>query len=411
MLAKAAAGEAEVPFFYKAGGEFDEIFVGQGAKRVRELFDLAKRYQPCIIFIDEVDAIPRRDGSGLIESSSTTSQTSTQLLTELDGFDSAARIVVIAATNQPEKLDSALLRPGRFDRQVLVDLPDLSGREAILRVHARGKSFAPEVDLHKIARSTPGFSGADLANLLNEAAIVAVRRNGTAISVADLDAAEARLIGGNEKRTSYITPEQQQLVAYHETGHALVAHLIPGYHDIKEVSVIPRGRAAGLTWFTPNEEGDINIMKVARFREQIRVALGGRCAEELVYGRDNVSVGAGQDLMQVRELARQYVMTSGVFIEELGPQSFMSGTDFLGNQRVVNASPSTAEKIEALIRQIVTDEYTAVLETLKANRNVIEVVVAELIKRERLSGEEFAALVDGVQSSNSAAEEAPHAES
>lgn len=407
LLAKAVAGEAGVPFVYKAGAEFEEIFVGQGAKRVRDLFDIAKRFQPSIIFLDEIDAIGSRSQGGLIESPSSYSQTITQLLTELDGFDSAARIVVIAATNQPDKLDPALLRPGRFDRQVLVDLPDLSGREAILKVHARGKSFAPEVDFHKIAKETPGFSGADLANLLNEAAIVTVRRNGKAITTTDINAAEARLIGGSEKRTNYISPEQEELVAYHETGHALVAHLIPGYHDIKEISVIPRGRAAGLTWFTPIEEGDINIMKVARYREQIRVALGGRCAEELVYGRDNVSVGAAQDLMQVRELARQYVMTSGIFIDELGPQSFLSGIDFLGNQRVVNASPETAERIEGLIRKVITEEYEAVLQTLTAYRMTIEVVVAELIKRERLTGEEFAALVDGVQTPNSTAEETP----
>ncbi|MFM6404248.1 MAG: ATP-dependent zinc metalloprotease FtsH3, partial [Microcystis sp.] len=300
----AVAGEAGVPFFSISGSEFVEMFVGVGASRVRDLFEQAKGNAPCIVFIDEIDAVGRQRGAGLGGGNDEREQTLNQLLTEMDGFEGNTGIIIIAATNRPDVLDAALLRPGRFDRQVVVDRPDYAGRKEILNVHSRGKTLAQDVDLDKIARRTPGFTGADLANLLNEAAILAARRNLTEISMDEINDAIDRVLAGPEKKNRVMSEKRKTLVAYHEAGHALVGALMPDYDPVQKISIIPRGRAGGLTWFTPSEDRmESGLYSRAYLQNQMAVALGGRLAEEIIFGEEEVTTGASNDLQQVARVA------------------------------------------------------------------------------------------------------------
>jgi cell division protease FtsH len=319
LLARAVAGEAGVPFFSISGSEFVEMFVGVGASRVRDLFEQAKTNAPCIVFIDEIDAVGRQRGAGLGGGNDEREQTLNQLLTEMDGFEGNTGIIIIAATNRPDVLDAALLRPGRFDRQVVVDRPDYAGRLEILNVHARGKTLAKDVDLEKIARRTPGFTGADLSNLLNEAAILAARRNFTEISMDEVNDAIDRVLAGPEKKDRVMSEKRKTLVAYHEAGHALVGALMPDYDPVQKISIIPRGRAGGLTWFTPSEDRmDSGLYTRSYLQNQMAVALGGRIAEEIIFGEEEVTTGASNDLQQVARVARQMVTRFGMS-DRLGP--------------------------------------------------------------------------------------------
>ncbi|MBC6474559.1 MAG: ATP-dependent zinc metalloprotease FtsH, partial [Hormoscilla sp. GM102CHS1] len=313
LLAKAVAGEAGVPFFSISGSEFVEMFVGVGASRVRDLFEQAKQNAPCIVFIDEIDAVGRQRGAGLGGGNDEREQTLNQLLTEMDGFEGNTGIIIIAATNRPDVLDAALLRPGRFDRQVVVDRPDYAGRLEILNVHSRGLTLSKDVELEKIARRTPGFTGADLSNLLNEAAILAARRNLTEISMDEINDAIDRVLAGPEKKDRVMSEKRKTLVAYHEAGHALVGALMPDYDPVQKISIIPRGRAGGLTWFTPSEDRiDSGLYSRSYLQNQMAVALGGRIAEEIIFGEEEVTTGASNDLQQVARVARQMVTRFGM---------------------------------------------------------------------------------------------------
>ncbi|MFN7502682.1 MAG: ATP-dependent zinc metalloprotease FtsH3, partial [Dolichospermum sp.] len=332
LLARAVAGEAGVPFFSISGSEFVEMFVGVGASRVRDLFEQAKTNAPCIVFIDEIDAVGRQRGAGLGGGNDEREQTLNQLLTEMDGFEGNTGIIIIAATNRPDVLDAALLRPGRFDRQVVVDRPDYAGRSEILRVHARGKTLSKDVDLDKIARRTPGFTGADLSNLLNEAAILAARRNLTEISMDEINDAIDRVLAGPEKKDRVMSEKRKTLVAYHEAGHALVGALMPDYDPVQKISIIPRGRAGGLTWFTPSEDRmDTGLYSRAYLENQMAVALGGRLAEEIIFGEEEVTTGASNDLQQVARVAKQMITRFGMS-DRLGPVALgrQQGNMFLG---------------------------------------------------------------------------------
>ena len=294
------AGEAGVPFFSISGSEFVEMFVGVGASRVRDLFEQAKSNAPCIVFIDEIDAVGRQRGAGLGGGNDEREQTLNQLLTEMDGFEGNTGIIIIAATNRPDVLDAALLRPGRFDRLVVVDRPDYAGRREILQVHSRGKTLSKDVDLDKIARRTPGFTGADLSNLLNEAAILAARRSLTEISMDEVNDAIDRVLAGPEKKNRVMSEKRKTLVAFHEAGHALVGALMPDYDPVQKISIIPRGQAGGLTWFTPSEERmESGLYSRSYLQNQMAVALGGRVAEEIIFGAEEVTTGASNDLQQV----------------------------------------------------------------------------------------------------------------
>ena len=319
LLAKAVAGEAGVPFFSISGSEFVEMFVGVGASRVRDLFEQAKKNAPCIVFIDEIDAVGRQRGAGLGGGNDEREQTLNQLLTEMDGFEGNTGIIIVAATNRPDVLDAALMRPGRFDRQVTVDRPDYAGRLQILGVHARGKTLAKDVDLDKVARRTPGYTGADLANLLNEAAILAARRELTEVSNDEISDAIERVMAGPEKKDRVMSARRARLVAYHEAGHALVGALMPDYDPVQKISIIPRGNAGGLTFFTPSEERmESGLYSRAYLQNQMAVALGGRVAEEIVYGEDEVTTGASNDLQQVANTARQMITRFGMS-DDIGP--------------------------------------------------------------------------------------------
>lgn len=351
LLAKAIAGEAGVPFFSISGSEFVEMFVGVGASRVRDLFKKAKENAPCLIFIDEIDAVGRQRGAGIGGGNDEREQTLNQLLTEMDGFEGNTGIIIIAATNRPDVLDSALMRPGRFDRQVTVDTPDIKGRLSILEVHARNKKLADEISLDVIARRTPGFSGADLANLLNEAAILTARRRKEAITMAEIDDAVDRVIAGMEG-TPLVDSKSKRLIAYHEVGHAIVGTLLKDHDPVQKVTLIPRGQAQGLTWFTPNEEQGLTTK--SQLMARIAGALGGRAAEEEIFGHDEVTTGAGGDLQQVSGMARQMVTRFGM--SDLGPLSLESqqGEVFLGGGFMNRSEYSevVASRIDEQIRVI-----------------------------------------------------------
>ncbi|MEH1894539.1 MAG: ATP-dependent zinc metalloprotease FtsH [Nostoc sp.] len=392
LLAKAIAGEAGVPFFSISGSEFVEMFVGVGASRVRDLFKKAKDNAPCLIFIDEIDAVGRQRGAGIGGGNDEREQTLNQLLTEMDGFEGNTGIIIIAATNRPDVLDAALLRPGRFDRQVMVDAPDLKGRLEILKVHARNKKIDPSVSLEAIARRTPGFTGADLANLLNEAAILTARRRKEAVTLLEIDAAVDRVVAGMEG-TALVDSKSKRLIAYHEVGHALVGTLLKDHDPVQKVTLIPRGQALGLTWFTPNEEQ--GLISRSQLKSRITATLGGRAAEEIVFGKPEVTTGASNDLQQVTGMARQMVTRFGM--SELGPLSLenQSGEVFLGRDWMNKSdySEEIAAKIDSQVRGIVNNSYIRAKELLEENRIVLERLVDLLIEEETIEGDSFRQIV------------------
>ena len=393
LLAKAVAGEAGVPFFSISGSEFVEMFVGVGASRVRDLFEQAKANAPCIVFIDEIDAVGRQRGAGLGGGNDEREQTLNQLLTEMDGFEGNTGIIIIAATNRPDVLDAALMRPGRFDRQVVVDRPDYAGRLEVLNVHARGKTLAKDVDLEKIARRTPGFTGADLANLLNEAAILAARRNLTEISMDEVNDAIDRVLAGPEKKDRVMSEKRKTLVAYHEAGHALVGALMPDYDPVQKISIIPRGRAGGLTWFTPSEDRmDSGLYSRAYLQNQMAVALGGRIAEEIIFGEEEVTTGASNDLQQVARVARQMVTRFGMS-DRLGPVALgrQQGNMFLGRDIAAERdfSEETAAAIDDEVRNLVEQAYRRAKSVLSENKSVLDQLAQMLIDRETVDAEEL----------------------
>ncbi|WP_338441387.1 ATP-dependent zinc metalloprotease FtsH3 [Synechococcus elongatus IITB4] len=398
LLAKAVAGEAGVPFFSISGSEFVEMFVGVGASRVRDLFEQAKASAPCIVFIDEIDAVGRQRGAGLGGGNDEREQTLNQLLTEMDGFEGNSGIIIVAATNRPDVLDAALMRPGRFDRQVVVDRPDYNGRLEILRVHARGKSLSKDIDLDKIARRTPGFTGADLSNLLNEAAILAARRSLAEISMDEVNDAIDRVLAGPEKKDRVMSEKRKVLVAYHEAGHALVGALMPDYDPVQKISIIPRGRAGGLTWFTPSEERmESGLYSRTYLQNQMAVALGGRLAEEIVFGEEEVTTGASNDLQQVARVARQMVTRFGMS-DRLGPVALgrQQGNMFLGRDIAAERdfSEETAATIDDEVRQLVDVAYDRAKKVLVENRSILDQLAKMLVEKETVDAEELQDLLN-----------------
>jgi len=398
LLARAVAGEAGVPFFSISGSEFVEMFVGVGASRVRDLFEQAKANAPCIVFIDEIDAVGRQRGAGLGGGNDEREQTLNQLLTEMDGFEGNTGIIIVAATNRPDVLDAALMRPGRFDRQVVVDRPDYSGRLEILKVHARGKTLSKDVDLEKIARRTPGFTGADLSNLLNEAAILAARYNLTEISMDEVNDAIDRVLAGPEKKDRVMSDKRKQLVAYHEAGHALVGALMPDYDPVQKISIIPRGRAGGLTWFTPSEDRmESGLYSRSYLHNQMAVALGGRIAEEIIFGEEEVTTGASNDLQQVARVARQMITRFGMS-DRLGPVALgrQQGNVFLGRDIAAERdfSEQTAATIDEEVRLLVDDAYRRAKQVLVENRGVLDQLAKMLVEKETVDSEELQELLN-----------------
>ncbi len=392
LLAKAIAGEAGVPFFSISGSEFVEMFVGVGASRVRDLFKKAKENAPCIIFIDEIDAVGRQRGAGIGGGNDEREQTLNQLLTEMDGFEGNTGIIIIAATNRADVLDSALLRPGRFDRQVMVDPPDIKGRIEILGVHARNKKLAEDISLETIARRTPGFTGADLANLLNEAAILTARRRKEGMTMAEVDDAVDRVIAGMEG-TPLVDSKSKRLIAYHEIGHAIVGTLVKDHDPVQKVTLIPRGQAQGLTWFTPSEEQ--MLISRAQIMARITGALGGRAAEDVIFGDAEVTTGAGNDLQQVSNMARQMVTRFGM--SDLGPLSLESsqGEVFLGRDWLSRSeySEEVSSRIDGQVRTIVEHCYNTAKSIMQDHRAVIDRLVDLLVERETIDGDELRQIV------------------
>ena len=393
LLAKAIAGEAGVPFFSISGSEFVEMFVGVGASRVRDLFKKAKENAPCLIFIDEIDAVGRQRGAGIGGGNDEREQTLNQLLTEMDGFEGNAGVIIIAATNRPDVLDSALLRPGRFDRQVIVDAPDMNGRLGILEVHARNKKLGADISLEAIARRTPGFTGADLANLLNEAAILTARRRKEAITMLEINDAVDRVIAGMEG-TPLIDSKSKRLIAYHEVGHAVIASKLPHHYPVQKITLIPRGQARGLTWYTPDEEQDLETR--AQIKAKIAASLGGRAAEEEVFGNAEVTTGAGADLRTVTSLARQMVTRFGMSdlgplaLEEPGSAVFLGG----GIPQKSEYSEEVAARIDAQVRTIIEHCHNQARQIIRDNRAVIDYLVDLLIERETVDGEELRKILE-----------------
>jgi cell division protease FtsH len=388
LLAKAVSGEAGVPFFSISGSEFVEMFVGVGASRVRDLFDQAKRHSPCIVFVDEIDAVGRQRGAGLGGSHDEREQTLNQMLVEMDGFDTDTNIIIMAATNRPDILDPALLRPGRFDRRVVLDRPDVRGREAILKVHVRGKPLEDNIDLSVIARSTPGFVGADLENLVNEAAILAARRNKTLIGQSEFEESIERVIAGPERKSRLISQEEKRIVAYHEAGHAVVMHVLPNGDPVQKVSIISRGMAAGYTLALPQEDR-LLMAKKKMFADMVGL-LGGRAAEELVF--DDITSGASNDIERVSKLARTMVMRMGMS-EDLGPMVYGQKEEliFLGREisEQRDYSENVAEKIDKEVRSIVNDAYREAKQILTDYREKLDAVATKLLEVETLSKDEF----------------------
>ncbi|MBE9099958.1 ATP-dependent zinc metalloprotease FtsH [filamentous cyanobacterium LEGE 07170] len=388
LLAKAIAGEAGVPFFSISGSEFVEMFVGVGASRVRDLFRKAKENAPCLIFIDEIDAVGRQRGAGIGGGNDEREQTLNQLLTEMDGFEGNTGIIIIAATNRPDVLDMALLRPGRFDRRVIVDFPDVKGRLGILEVHARNKKLAPEVSLEAIARRTPGFSGADLSNLLNEAAILTARRRKEAITPFEVNDAIDRVVAGME-RTPLTDGKSKRLIAYHEVGHAILGTLLDHHNPVDKVTLIPRGQAQGLTWFLPGDDQD--LMTRAQLLARITAALGGRAAEQVIFGDAEVTTGAMNDLQMVTRLARQMVTRFGM--SDLGPMSLETENNevFLGRDWMNRSdySEEIAARIDAQVRSIVEHCYEDACRIMEENRTLVDSLVDRLIEQETIDGDTF----------------------
>jgi cell division protease FtsH len=393
LLAKAVAGEAAVPFFSISGSEFVEMFVGVGASRVRDLFEQAKRNSPCIIFIDEIDAVGRHRGAGLGGSHDEREQTLNQILVEMDGFDTHTNIIVVAATNRPDILDPALLRPGRFDRQVVLDRPDIKGRWAILEVHSKGKPIDKDVSLEVMAKQTPGFSGADLANLVNESAILAARRNKKKITMAEFEEAVDRVIAGPERKSKVISPREKETIAYHEAGHALVSHILPNADPVYKITIVPRGQTGGFTRFTPAE--DRNLWTRSQFQDALATILGGMVAEELVFGE--MSTGPQDDLERVTKIARQMVTQWGMS-ERLGPRTFGKREEmvFLGREisEQRNYSEKVAEEIDEEVRRLVDEAYQSASKVLVERRAKLNQIAKHLIEVETIEGEALATLFD-----------------
>src|ERR671931_206464 len=395
LLSRAVAGEAGVPFFSISGSEFVEMFVGVGASRVRDLFDQAKRNAPCIVFIDEIDAVGRQRGAGLGGSHDEREQTLNQILVEMDGFDTNTNVIVLAATNRPDVLDPALLRPGRFDRRVVLDNSDIRGRKAILDVHTKGKPLSDDVNLDVIARQTPGFSGADLANLINEGAILAARRNKKTIGMSELEEALERIVAGPERKSRVISDEEKQIIAYHEGGHAVVQRVLPKCDPVNKVTIVARGMAMGVTWSLPQEDRYFRTRR--EFEDDIAAALGGWVAEQLHLGGD-ATTGASNDIEKATEMARQMVTKFGMS-EKLGPLQYGKTDEliFLGRQiqEEKNYSEETSKLIDSEVHEIVDRARRRAYELLTQYRSLLDAVVGRLIEQETLSSDEFNQLVDG----------------
>lgn len=400
LMAKAVAGEAGVPFFSISGSDFVEMFVGVGASRVRDLFDQAKKHQPCIIFIDEIDAVGRQRGAGLGGGHDEREQTLNQLLVEMDGFDETTNIIVIAATNRPDILDNALLRPGRFDRQIVINRPDILGREQILQVHAKNKPLAEEVDLKILAKRTPGFTGADLQNLLNEAALLAARHNKTRIYMDDLEEAIDKVMAGPEKKSRIISDEEKENTAYHEVGHALLAKLLKNCDPLHKVSIIPRGMALGLTMVLP--EKDHLTLKKVQLLDKIAMTLGGRVAEEIIYGKEFITTGASNDLEKVTQMARSMVTKYGMS-ERLGNLAYGKSEDhvFMGRDfgHTRDYSEEIAAAIDEEVQRIVNEQYDLAKTLLEENRDMLDTISHKLLEMETLDEKEFVELMDQVRNS------------
>ncbi len=395
LLSKAVAGEAGVPFFSISGSEFVEMFVGVGASRVRDLFDQAKRNSPCIVFVDEIDAVGRQRGAGLGGSHDEREQTLNQILVEMDGFDTSTNVIVIAATNRPDVLDPALLRPGRFDRQVVLDRPDVKGREEVLKVHSRGKPLEKSVSLEVLAKQTPGFSGADLENLVNEGAILAARRNRKTISNSELEEAIDRVTMGPERKSRVISARERAITAYHELGHAIVARMLPNVEPVHKISIISRGMAGGYTRILPSE--DQYTMTKSQFEDNIAWAMGGHVAEELIFGE--VTTGPSNDIERATGMARRMVTEFGMS-KKLGPVAFGKKEEMIFLGRSIseerNYSDEVAYEIDKEVRRIIDEAYEQAKSILTAQKAKLIEIAAVLIERETLDGEEFEALFDGV---------------
>jgi len=388
LLAKAVSGEAGVPFFSISGSEFVEMFVGVGASRVRDLFDQAKRHSPCIIFVDEIDAVGRQRGAGLGGSHDEREQTLNQMLVEMDGFDTDTNVIIIAATNRPDILDPALLRPGRFDRRVTLDRPDVKGREAILKVHVKGKPLEPEIDLASVARGTPGFVGADLENLVNEGAILAARRNKKSIGQSELEEAIERVVMGPERKSRLISDEEKRIIAYHEAGHAIVANAIAEADPVQKVTIVGRGQAGGVTWFRPDE--DRILMSRKKMLATLVMALGGRAAEELIF--DDITSGASNDIEQVTRMARAMVTRLGMSAE-MGTMTYGQKEEmiFLGREisEQRDYSEAVAEQIDREVRKIVEESYKQSKALVKKYRKQLDIIAKKLLEVESINREEF----------------------
>jgi cell division protease FtsH len=402
LMAKAVSGEAGVPFFSISGSEFVEMFVGVGASRVRDLFDQAKRHSPCIVFVDEIDAVGRHRGAGLGGSHDEREQTLNQILVEMDGFDTDTNVIIIAATNRPDILDPALLRPGRFDRRVVLDRPDMRGREAILNVHVRGKPLAGDVESSTLAKSTPGFVGADIENMVNEAAILAARRNKKSIGQSEFEEAIERVIAGPERKSRLISDEEKKIIAYHEAGHALVAQMLPRCDPVHKVSIIARGMAGGYTLALP--ESDRMLHSKAKFKDDLAFALGGRAAEEIIF--DDITTGASNDLERVTQMARAMVTRYGMS-EKLGPMVYGQKEELvflgreIGEQR--DYSDAVAEEIDEEVRRIISEAYDTAKRVLTENREKLDAISRRLIEVETLDAKEFAAFFEEDQAEEAAA--------
>ncbi|HSW57569.1 MAG TPA: ATP-dependent zinc metalloprotease FtsH [Dehalococcoidales bacterium] len=396
LLAKAVAGEAGVPFFSISGSEFVEMFVGVGASRVRDLFDQAKRNAPCIVFIDEIDAVGRQRGAGLGGSHDEREQTLNQILVEMDGFDTGTTVIVLAATNRPDILDPALLRPGRFDRRVVLDAPDINGRLGILKVHSKGKPLANVTDLETIARATPGFSGADLANLINEAAILAARRNKKVIEMAELGESIDRVIAGPERKSRRITPKEKEMTAYHEAGHALVAKILPHADPVHKISIISRGRMGGYTRMLPSE--DKYMATRSEYKDFLAVAMGGRVAEELIY--KEMTTGAAQDMKQATDLARKMVTVYGMS-DKMGPRTFGQKEEmiFLGREisEQRDYSEKTALQIDLEVSKLIDEAHQTAVRVLTEFKDRLVHIAQVLVARETLEGADMEAVLNGTE--------------